>query len=91
MTAAKRLIEIDETTAVTLDRRAAERGVSVSDLIAEMTASEDESSALSEDEISELDRRWARVEAGEATVSHDEVVKWLRTWGTPAFKPWNSR
>jgi predicted transcriptional regulator len=47
--------------------------------------------AIDLDEIAELDRRWAAIEAGEATVPHDEVVRWLQTWGTPAFRPWRER
>jgi predicted transcriptional regulator len=43
------------------------------------------------DELAELERRWAAIEAGEATVPHDEVVQWLETWGTPAFRPWCDR
>jgi predicted transcriptional regulator len=49
------------------------------------------SAAIELDEIAELERRWAAVEAGEATVPHDEVVRWLETRGTPAFKPWRKR
>jgi hypothetical protein len=30
-------------------------------------------------------------EAGQPTVPHAEVVRWLETWGTPAFKPWHER
>jgi predicted transcriptional regulator len=43
------------------------------------------------DERAELDQRWVAVEAREATVPHDEVVRWLETWGTPAFTPWSKR
>lgn len=49
------------------------------------------SGAIDRDEIAELDRRWAAIEAGEPTVPHDEVVRWLETWGTPAFRPWGAR
>lgn len=49
------------------------------------------SEATDLDEIAELDRRWAAIEAGEGTVPHDEVVRWLETWGAPAFKPWSAR
>ena len=38
--------------------------------------------------IAELDRRWAKVEAEQATVANEAVVQWLETWGTPAFKRW---
>jgi predicted transcriptional regulator len=49
------------------------------------------SAAIDLDELAELERRWAAIEAGEATVPHDEVVRWLETWGTPAFRPWRDR
>jgi hypothetical protein len=45
--------------------------------------------ALSADEVAALDRRWAAIEAGEPTISNDAVVRWLRTWGSPAFKSWH--
>jgi len=43
------------------------------------------------EELAELDRQWAAIEAGEPTVPHEEVAHWLATWGTPAFKPWHER
>ncbi len=79
-------IEVDQATADTLRTRAAERGISVAQLLAEI-ASESGSVAADAADIAELDRRWAKVIAGEATVPHDDVVRWLDTWGTPAFKP----
>jgi hypothetical protein len=24
-------------------------------------------------------------------VPHDRVVQWLRTWGTPGFRPWQDQ
>ncbi len=57
-------------------------------------AQESKTSALVEidfDQIVELERRWAAIEAGEPTVPHEEVVRWLKTWGTPAFRPWRGR
>jgi predicted transcriptional regulator len=36
--------------------------------------------AIDPNELAELDRRWAAIEAGQATVPHDEVVRWLQTW-----------
>jgi len=39
-------------------------------------------------ELAELDRRWASIKAGEATVPHEKVAKWLKTWGEPDSKPW---
>ena len=91
MTAGKRHIEVDEATASTLESRAAERGLSVSDLIAEMTAIHGNATASPRDEIAELDRQWEAIKSGEATVPHEKVVRWLQTWGTPSYRPWNDR
>jgi predicted transcriptional regulator len=49
------------------------------------------SAAIDVDELAELERRWTAIEAGEATVPHDEVVRWFETWVTPAFRPWRDR
>jgi predicted transcriptional regulator len=81
-------IEVDEQTAEVLQSRAAELGVSVSELVAELATLETEPIAVEVDEIAELDRRWKKVEAGERTVPQERVVRWLRTWGTPRFQPW---
>jgi predicted transcriptional regulator len=78
MSTKTRTIEIDEVTAEVLQARARERGVSVSELVSELALSE----------AAELDRRWAAAEAG-TTVPNSEVVRWLETWGTPAFRPWH--
>jgi predicted transcriptional regulator len=86
-----RKIEIESETADLLEARAAARGVSISQLIAELAAFEGEPIAVDADELAELDRRWNAVDAGRTTVPHDEVVRWLRTWGTPAFRQWHER
>jgi predicted transcriptional regulator len=83
-------IEIDEATADALKTRAAERGVSVAQFLANI-ASESGPVAVDPKEIAELDRRWAAIEGGEAIVPHEDVVRWLETWGTPAFRPWRKR
>ena len=83
-------IEIDEATAAALQRRASERGVSVSRLVSELVLAPDEAPPSSGD-IAELDQRWSAVEAGQAAVVHSDVVRWLETWGTPRFKPWAER
>jgi predicted transcriptional regulator len=36
--------------------------------------------------LARLDRQWTAIKEGEATVSHEEVLRWLQTWGTPAFR-----
>jgi hypothetical protein len=91
MNAPKRLIEVDERTAIALEAKAAERGVSVPELVAEMTALATSPEAPSADDVVELGRRWAAIEADEATVSNDAVVRWLRTWGSPASESQHDR
>jgi predicted transcriptional regulator len=91
MSNAKRAIEVDEETAQALETRASERGMSVSELIAEMTVVQGRAMMTAPDEISELDRRWAAIEAGEATVPHEAVAQWLETWGTTSFRPWKKQ
>jgi ribosomal protein L12E/L44/L45/RPP1/RPP2 len=86
----ERNIEVDEATASTLASRAAVRGLSVSELIAEMTAAHD-TAAVSHNEIAELERQWNAIKSGERTIEHEKVVRWLQTWGTPSFRPWNDR
>jgi hypothetical protein len=81
MNTPKRLIEVEENIAIALEARAAEQGLSVG----ELATSPDPPST---DEIVELDRRWAAIEAGEPTISNDVIVQWLRTWGSSAFEPW---
>ena len=81
-------IEVDEQTADALQARAAELGVTVSELVAALAALEGDPIDVHADEIAELDRRWKGIEAGQSTVPHERVVRWLRTWGTPRFRPW---
>ena len=88
MTIATRQIEIDEATAAALEARAAETGMSVSELVAQLVQSEPIS--LPPDQLAELDRRWGVIKSGEPTIPHEDVVRWLGTWGTPAFKPWRA-
>ena len=49
-------IEIDDSTALVLERRAAERGVTVPELVAELATMAVSPVAASHDEIAELDR-----------------------------------
>lgn len=80
-------IEVDKHTADLLQTRAAELGVTVSQLIAELAALDGAPREADVDEVLELDRRSGRVAEG-SPVPHDRVVRWLRTWGTPGFRPW---
>jgi predicted transcriptional regulator len=86
MKAKTHTIEVDEPTARTLQEKAAERGVTVSQVVAELVPL-----AVDSETIAELDRRWAAIEKGKPTATNDDVVRWLQTWGTPAFKPWSKK
>ncbi|MBV8644844.1 MAG: hypothetical protein JO225_13145 [Candidatus Eremiobacteraeota bacterium] len=44
-----------------------------------------------EDDVAELDRRWKSFKAQTPAVSNEAVVRWLQTWGTPAFRKWRDR
>lgn len=79
-------IELDEAVAAALKERADARGLTVPDFLAELVREADDAG-----QIAELDRRWAAVTAGQTVASNDEVVRWLETWGTPAYKPWGNR
>ena len=80
-------IEVDKHTADVLQTRAAELGVTVSQLIAELAALDGTPREAEADEVGELDRRSAPAAEG-SRVAHDRVVQWLRTWGTSGFRPW---
>lgn len=84
-------IEVDERTADVLQARAAELGVTVAELVAELATLDSEPVIVESDEITELDRRWKKIEAGQSTVPHERVVRWLRTWGTSRFRPWQQQ
>ena len=82
-------IEVDEATARTLQARARDKGVSVSELIAEFARTETEPVSVDADALAELDRRWKAAETAGGTVSNQKVMTWLKTWGTANFKPWH--
>ena len=81
-------VDLPEPLLRSAKRRAAERGVSVSELVSELLTLD---IATTPGDIAELDRRWAEIKAGTPTVPHEDVVRWLKTWGTPDFKPWPTR
>ena len=85
------IIELDEATATALKERADERGMTVPDLLAEFAREDREPIDTDADQLAELDKRWAAIEAGQPTVRNDRVVRWLETWGTPAYKPWRGQ
>jgi hypothetical protein len=84
-------IEIDDSTASALEQRAAERGVTVPELVAELVTIAVSPVMADAGEIAELDRRWKAFEAQDSVASNDEVVRWLQTWGTSAFRSWRNR
>jgi predicted transcriptional regulator len=79
-------IEVDSADASALKMRATERGVSVAQLISELIPF-----TIDDEAIAELDRRWAKVKAGGKTVPQSDVERWLKTWGTPEFRPWSEQ
>ena len=91
MTSKTRTIELDDITATALKERADARGLTVPELVTEYLDEDQGSSDVDADQIAELDRRWAAVEARQPTAPNDQVVRWLETWGTPAYKPWQSQ
>ena len=98
-----RRIEVDERTADVLEARAQARGMSVSDLIADMAESEDELPAWQkqmQDEgrgpwspeiLAEDARRLEEFRQSRMAISGDEVAAWAASLGTanehPAPKP----
>lgn len=91
MTGKTHAIELDEATVAALKKRADERGLTVPDLVAEYLDGDCAPANLDPGQIAELDRRWAAIEAGQPTVPNDKIVRWLETWGTPAFKQWRDQ
>ena len=84
-------IEVDADTATALEQRAAERGVSVPELVAELVTLDARPTEAESDDIAELDRRWKSFQAQTSVTSNEEVVRWLRTWGTSAFREWRNQ
>lgn len=84
MSVRMRKIEVDEATADVLEDAALARGVSISELLADLVSTDLESD---EQALAELDRRWKASQGKNATVPHEAVVEWLKSWGTPEFRP----
>lgn len=84
-------IEIDSDTASALKERAEAQGVTVSELVAELATLATGPAEVDQDDVAELDRRWEAFKAQESVASSEDVVRWLQTWGTPAFRSWRSR
>jgi hypothetical protein len=98
-----RNIEVDAATADLLEARAAARGISVADLLADFACNEDASPAelararaggegpWSQEVLEEDARRVAEFEGSRVGVPWEEVKAWLESWGTanelPAPRP----
>lgn len=80
-------IDIDRRTADVLQVRAAELGVTVPQLIAELAELDGTPRDADAGEIAELDRRAASA-TPDSRVPQERVVQWHRTWGTSNFRPW---
>lgn len=91
MNTRSRTIEVDAETARELEEIAQERGMTVPGLLAAFVEGEREPVTVAHGELAELDRRWNSIASGEPTVAHDDVVRWLKTWGTPTFRRWQDR
>jgi hypothetical protein len=76
-----RQIELESAIADALEAQAAARGISVSELIDRMLATED--SWLPEI-LAEDASRLAHYEMNRAGVPWSEVKDWMQSWGTPA-------
>ena len=79
-------IEVDGPVAAALKARATERGVSVAEVVAELVPLAVDNAALDE-----LDRRWNAVKSGQSTVPHEQVERWLKTWGSSDFRRWTDK
>lgn len=91
MTATMRKIEVEEATATALEGLAAERGISLAELLAEVASVAQSPVGLDRQELAELDRRSAAIGAGGATIAHRTVADWLKTWGARDYKPLTGR
>jgi predicted transcriptional regulator len=80
-----RSIEVDDDTATALTQRAAERGVSVPELVAELVTLEAGPVVAEAADVAELHSRWTAFEAQESVTANADVVRWLESWGTPGF------
>jgi predicted transcriptional regulator len=91
MSSKTQTIELDEAIVAALKEWADARGMTVPDLLAEFVRQERDPVQVDADQVAELDKRWAAIEGGQPTVPNEKVVRWLETWGTPAYKAWHEQ
>jgi hypothetical protein len=83
MNANVRTIEVDSTTAEQLEAREAERGQSISELLANLIGLVDETR---DEQLAELDRRRADYLRTGESYDHADVERWLKTVGTDDYR-----
>jgi hypothetical protein len=83
-----RQIEVDEETAALLEARAGARGMTVSELLADIACNQEALPAdLAEMRVKDDARRLAEFERTREGVPWKEVKSWLGSWGTPDDLP----
>lgn len=94
-----RNLQVDARTAELLEARAAARGLSVSELLADIAAADDALPPALEamriagtgpwapDVLAEDARRLAEFKRTHEGVPWDEVEAWMKSWGTPHERP----
>ncbi len=92
-------IEVDAATAAVLEARAAARGMTVSELVADLAGAKEALSSdlqalrdardgpWAPDVLAEDARRLADFQRGRDAVPWEDVKAWMRTWGTPNELP----
>jgi predicted transcriptional regulator len=92
-------IEVDEATAEVLEARAAARGMSISELLADLAGAREALPAALQalrdagdgpwapNILAEDARRLAEFRRTRAAVPWDDVKAWMETWGTPNELP----
>lgn len=74
----RRTIEVDKAVADALEKRAAERGVSLDELLSKTVESDAGMVVLPPEELAELDARVAEWERDRLGYDAEEVLDWLR-------------
>ena len=97
MTVKRRKIEVDARTADVLEARAAARGQSVSELLADLVSDETSPDLesmrsagrgpWSPEVLAEDARRFADFQRSHEGVPWEEVKAWMKSWGTPNELP----
>src|SRR3977135_2612040 len=99
MTVKVRNLQVDAKTAELLEARAAARGLSVAELLADLAAADEALTPALEvmrnagtgswapGGLAEAARRLAAFKHSRGGVPWDEVESWMKTWGTPQERP----